>query len=119
MELLFDRIIKTRNNKILGLARNYLKETIAAGSKDIPTFPMVFQKFWSNIVYEPNPIRLKKDRTVIHEGKFFLNEVELGLIIGKTATDIRKENYLDYIHSYFLLLDLTDPIQLQSKFVLN
>ena len=116
MELLFDKIIKRGNNKILGLGKNYLKEAIAAGSKDIPKFPMVFQKFWSNIVYEPNPIRLKKDRTVFHEGKNILNEVELGFVIGKQAIDIKKDNYLDYIDSFFLLLDLTDPIQFQSKY---
>ena len=42
------------------------------------------------------------------------NPVELGIVIGKTASNINKEDYQSYIHSYFLLLDLTDQIELQS-----
>ena len=72
MELLFDKIIKRSNNKILGLARNYLKEAIAAGVTDLPNSPIVFQKPWSNIVYEPNPVKLKKDRNVSHEGNYYI-----------------------------------------------
>ena len=68
MELLFDKVIKRSNNKILGLARNYLKEAIAGGAHDLPKFPIVFQKPWSNIVFEPNPIKLRKDSNVAHEG---------------------------------------------------
>jgi 2-keto-4-pentenoate hydratase/2-oxohepta-3-ene-1,7-dioic acid hydratase in catechol pathway len=34
--------------------------------------------------------------------------VELGIVIGKEAKSIKKENYLDYIEAYFIGLDLTD-----------
>ena len=34
--------------------------------------------------------------------------VELGFVIGKKASKIKKENYLDYIEAFFVCLDLTD-----------
>jgi 2-keto-4-pentenoate hydratase/2-oxohepta-3-ene-1,7-dioic acid hydratase in catechol pathway len=34
--------------------------------------------------------------------------VELGFVISKTASNIKKEDYLDYIEAYFVCLDLTD-----------
>lgn len=39
---------------------------------------------------------------------FFTNLVELGIVIGKEARSIKKENFLDYIEAYFVCLDLTD-----------
>ena len=34
--------------------------------------------------------------------------VELGFIISKTAKYIKKEDYKDYIESYFICLDISD-----------
>lgn len=36
------------------------------------------------------------------------HEVELGVIIGMTAKNIKKENVMDYIEGYFLGIDFTD-----------
>jgi 2-keto-4-pentenoate hydratase/2-oxohepta-3-ene-1,7-dioic acid hydratase in catechol pathway len=70
MNYLFDNLIKTNQNKIFGLARNYLKQAIEAGAKDLPTYPLVFGKSWSSIIYEPNHIRIKtvEGHVIDHEG---------------------------------------------------
>ena len=67
MNYLFDNLIKTNQNKILGLAKNYLNTAIQNGAKDIPTYPLVFGKPWSSLIYEPNPIKIKKEHIVNHE----------------------------------------------------
>jgi hypothetical protein len=73
MNYLFDNLIKTNQNKILGLAKNYLKSAIASGAQNLPTYPLVFGKAWSSLTYEPKSIRLKGDSHVIfHEGKIFV-----------------------------------------------
>jgi 2-keto-4-pentenoate hydratase/2-oxohepta-3-ene-1,7-dioic acid hydratase in catechol pathway len=71
MNFLFDNLIKKQQNKILCLAKNYLKHAIEMGSKDVPTSPIVFGKPWSSLVCEPNPIKLRsrKDHVVDHECK--------------------------------------------------
>ena len=68
-----------------------------------PSFPVLFEKPWSSLVYEPNPI------TFIKGSKNHIDhEVELGIVIKKEAKNINKNDYLDYIDSYFVCLDLTD-----------
>ena len=69
MNYLFDNLIKTQQNKILCLAKNYLKHAIEMGAKEVPPYPLVFSKPWSSLVYEPNPIRIKKSSHIVdHEG---------------------------------------------------
>jgi len=72
MNSAFDKIIKKQQNKILCLAKNYLKHVIEMGGKDVPTFPVIFEKPWSTIVYEPNPIKFIKNNknTIDHEGSY-------------------------------------------------
>ena len=67
MNYLFDNLIRTNQNKILGLAKNYLKIAIQNGAKDIPTYPIVFGKPWSSLIYEPNTIKIKRERIIDHE----------------------------------------------------
>lgn len=70
MNLLFDKLIKTPQNKILCLAKNYLKHAIEMGAKDVPPYPLTFSKPWSSLIYEPNPVKIKaKEGHIIdHEG---------------------------------------------------
>jgi hypothetical protein len=70
MNYLFDNLIKTNQGKILGLAKNYFKQAIDNGTKDLPKYPLVFEKAWSSIIIEPNNIKIKTDETHIvdHEG---------------------------------------------------
>jgi 2-keto-4-pentenoate hydratase/2-oxohepta-3-ene-1,7-dioic acid hydratase in catechol pathway len=55
------------------MAKNYLKHAIEMGAKDVPEKPIVFEKPWSSLVYEPNPIklRIKEDHIIDHECKYF------------------------------------------------
>jgi 2-keto-4-pentenoate hydratase/2-oxohepta-3-ene-1,7-dioic acid hydratase in catechol pathway len=38
----------------------------------------------------------------------YIKIVELGFVISKTAKNIKKDEFLDYIEAYFVCLDLTD-----------
>jgi len=51
-----------------------LKNVKVIGGADIPPYPLVFEKSWSSLVWEPNPIKIKtKDNHKIdHEGKLLL-----------------------------------------------
>jgi len=71
MNSLFDKLIKTPQNKILCLAKNYLKHAIEMGAKDVPAYPLVFSKPWSSLIYEPNQIKIKtyQGHVIDHEGK--------------------------------------------------
>jgi 2-keto-4-pentenoate hydratase/2-oxohepta-3-ene-1,7-dioic acid hydratase in catechol pathway len=62
-------ILRKDQNKILGLAKNYLKQYIEKGGKDLPTHPLIFEKPWSSILFEPNPVKInsKENRFVDHE----------------------------------------------------
>lgn len=62
-------ILRKDQNKILGLAKNYLKQYIEKGGKDLPTHPLIFEKPWSSILFEPNNIKtkIKENRIVDHE----------------------------------------------------
>ena len=62
MNIVFEKLIKQSNNKILCIAKNYLKHAKEMNS-EVPKFPVFFEKPWSSLVWEPNPISLK-----IHEG---------------------------------------------------
>jgi 2-keto-4-pentenoate hydratase/2-oxohepta-3-ene-1,7-dioic acid hydratase in catechol pathway len=71
MNLLFDKLIKTPQNKIICLAKNYLKHALEMGEKNVPSYPVAFSKPWSSIIYEPNPVRIKMNEghRIDHEGK--------------------------------------------------
>lgn len=103
MNYLFDSLIKKEQNKIVCLAKNYLKHVKEMGANDFPPYPLFFGKCWSSIVYEPNTIKIHTigDHIIDHE-------LELGFVIGKQAKNVKKEDALDYIKAYFLCLDLTD-----------
>ena len=70
MQNLFDSTIKRNQNKILGLAKNYLKEAILKGETNISPYPLIFEKPWSTILLEPNSVRLdpNSNNIVDHEG---------------------------------------------------
>lgn len=74
MNYLFDTIIKRPQNKVVCMAKNYLKHAIEMGNKELPPYPLFFGKPWSSIVFEPNPIILRtKDNHIIdHERNSYL-----------------------------------------------
>ena len=71
MQNLFDTLIKKDQNKIICLAKNYLKHAIEMGAKNISPYPVVFEKPWSTLIHEPNNILLDSNSThdVDHESK--------------------------------------------------
>lgn len=79
-----------------------------------------------NISAPPKPsIFLKPSSSYIVEGQcikipqgFAVNqEVELGVVIGKTCKDVSEENALDYIGGYCVALDMTATCQLVGKVI--
>jgi 2-keto-4-pentenoate hydratase/2-oxohepta-3-ene-1,7-dioic acid hydratase in catechol pathway len=86
-------------NKIIGIARNFSRE---GGIKD---YPVLFSKPWSTLVLPNNPIKITKDLIINYE-------LELGVMIGKECSRIKREEYLDYIGGYFLTLDLTEKSEI-------
>jgi acylpyruvate hydrolase len=74
MNYLFDNLIKTKQNKILCLAKNYLKHVKEMGGTEVPPFPLVFGKPWSSLLYEPNSVKIKtkEGHKIDHEGKYYM-----------------------------------------------
>ena len=83
------------------------------GGSNATAFPVLFEKPWSTLVYEPNPVKLIKGNTNKID-----HEVELGIVIGKEAKNIDRKNYLDYIDYYFVCLDLSDRTYQASKYLI-
>jgi 2-keto-4-pentenoate hydratase/2-oxohepta-3-ene-1,7-dioic acid hydratase in catechol pathway len=70
MNNLFENLIFKPQNKILCLAKNYLKHALEMGHKDVPPYPVVFGKPWSSLTYEPNSVKIKtkEGHNIDHEG---------------------------------------------------
>jgi len=97
MNKLFLQSIKRSNPKILALAKNYLP----AGSKDVPSNPIIFTKPCSSILF--------KGENLILNTKSQINyEIELGVVIGTAGKNIDRKHALDHVGGYFLCLDMTD-----------
>jgi acylpyruvate hydrolase len=125
MKDLFNKVIHSKNNKIICIGKNYLDHVNEMGGKNTPSKPTVFTKPWSAIVEQPDSVKLpnwSKVKESLSEDTLKINkllniteqvynyELELGLEIGKTVKnyDHNKQDYRDYISNYFLALDLTN-----------
>ncbi len=88
-------------SKIVAIGLNYFDH--AKESKmEIPKSPLVFAKFNNSITGPTDPIiiPLKITQQVDYEA-------ELGVIIGKKAKNIEKEEALDYVFGYTILNDVS------------
>jgi len=87
--------------KIVAIGRNYAQHAKELGNA-VPTSPFFFLKPTTS--YLPlnsnSQIRLPPGCEVHHE-------VELGVVIGKTASKISSQNAYDYVGGYCVALDLT------------
>ncbi|XP_018561813.1 fumarylacetoacetate hydrolase domain-containing protein 2-like [Anoplophora glabripennis] len=90
----------TRPDKVLGVALNY-KEACDRGNIPYPAEPIVFSKFASTII---GPYDVVK-KPLASEAVDW--EVELVVVIGKKAQNVRAENALDYVFGYTATQDLT------------
>jgi len=77
--------------------RDHAAETGAAVPKEPPVFPK-----WNNAILDPGEpiLRPRGEKTLDWE-------VELGVVIGKTARFVSKEKALDYIYGYTIINDVS------------
>merc|ERR1712060_7340 len=87
-------------SKIVCVGKNYVEHAIETG-EGIPKEPVIFNKFPSSITAHNSHIHIPKiGATVDWEG-------ELGVVIGKQAYNVKKENALDYVAGYLCANDVS------------
>ena len=87
--------------KIICLGKNYAAHAQEFDAK-IPESPILFSKAGSALNGPTDPIILPKDVTRVD------GEVELAVVIGKTACRVAERNALEYVAGYTVLNDVTD-----------
>jgi acylpyruvate hydrolase len=88
-------------SKIVAIGLNYFDHA-KESNMEIPASPLVFAKFNNSITGPTDPIVIPVEIT-----KQVDYEAELGVIIGKRAKNIDKENALDYVFGYTILNDVS------------
>ncbi|XP_070539811.1 oxaloacetate tautomerase FAHD1, mitochondrial-like [Ptychodera flava] len=86
--------------KIVCVGRNYSEHAAELGNK-VPSEPVIFIKPTSSYVTEGNPIKIPHGSTNLH------HEVELGVVIGKTGSNIPESSAMQHVGGYTLALDMT------------
>jgi 2-keto-4-pentenoate hydratase/2-oxohepta-3-ene-1,7-dioic acid hydratase in catechol pathway len=87
--------------KIIGIGLNYLDHCREQNVK-VPDYPLVFAKFGTAIAGPYDPIEW--DAALTNEVDY---EGELGIVIGKTARRVAKEDALDYVFGYTVANDVS------------
>ncbi len=108
---LYKQMFNVTHNKVIAMARNYGSHVDEIGEK-APAKPLFFDKPIGSCINQSGSVMYLKSDNVIHY------EVEMGIIIGLKAKNIKPEDYLDYIEGYFVGIDFTDRT-LQSRFKKN
>lgn len=90
-----------RPSKILCIGLNYRKHAAEAGM-EVPKVPIVFMKATSSLSGPFDPIYIPKNSLKTDW------EVELGVVIGKRAKYVSKENAMDYVAGYCLHNDVSE-----------
>jgi 2-keto-4-pentenoate hydratase/2-oxohepta-3-ene-1,7-dioic acid hydratase in catechol pathway len=90
----------TDPGKFICIGLNY-RDHAEEANQPIPKEPPIFAK-WSNAILDPNEPILRP------RGSNQLDwEVELGVVIGKTARFVSKEKALDYVWGYTIINDVS------------
>ncbi|QDP42253.1 fumarylacetoacetate hydrolase family protein [Radiobacillus deserti] len=87
-------------SKIICVGKNY-KEHVAEMKSEIPEYPVLFAKF-SNALIGPEDFIQKSEKTNQLD-----YEVELAVVIGKEASEVTKEEALDYVAGYTIGNDVS------------
>ena len=89
-----------RPTQVFGIGLNYRDHAAETGAA-VPKEPPVFPK-WNNSILDPGEpiLRPRGEKTLDWE-------VELGLVIGKTARFVSKEKALDYVYGYTIINDVS------------
>ncbi|SDQ08712.1 fumarylacetoacetate hydrolase family protein [Virgibacillus salinus] len=93
--------------KIICVGKNYAEHAVEMES-DVPEFPVLFAKF-SNALIGPEDVIEKRNVTQKLD-----YEAELTVVIGKEASQVKKEDALDYIAGYTIGND-TSARDLQKR----
>ena len=102
----YNRLFKP-HRKILCIGKNYLKHVNErahiVGMAEVPTSPLWFDKPFSSIITNSGNVLVPKGGDVHHE-------VELCLLWGKTAKNVKKEEWRDFVKGYAVGIDFTDRL---------
>ncbi|ORZ36244.1 hypothetical protein BCR44DRAFT_1433068 [Catenaria anguillulae PL171] len=90
---------RTTGRKIVAIGRNFADHAKELGNA-VPTKPMFFLKPTSSYRPAGQPITIPAQCDVHHE-------VELGVVIGKRATQVPEAQAMDHVAGYTLAIDLT------------
>ncbi|CAH1981985.1 unnamed protein product [Acanthoscelides obtectus] len=90
--------------KIIGVAANY-RALLKVLKKDVPKEPGIFIKPSTSYITEGKQIMIPKGFSVNEE-------VELGIIIGKKAKHVSREEAMRYVGGYCVALDMTATCRL-------
>lgn len=90
----------TRPRKIICVGLNYRKHADETKAK-YPEVPVLFNKFDNALTGHQQEIKVPRTTERLD------HEVELGIVIGKTAKHVKKENALDYVFGYCTTNDLS------------
>ena len=87
-------------SKIVCVGLNY-REHAAEGGREAPTRPLLFAKFANTIVGDGDPV-------VRHQGTHALDlEVELGVVIRRTARRVTRADAMDHVAGYIVVNDIS------------
>jgi 2-keto-4-pentenoate hydratase/2-oxohepta-3-ene-1,7-dioic acid hydratase in catechol pathway len=98
----------SRPQKILCIGRNYAEHAKELGNKPSSGEPVFFAKSVSSMIAHEERVRLPREFGRID------HEVELALVIGKTASHIAAQSAREFIAGYTILNDVTAR-ELQKK----
>ncbi|XP_073239687.1 uncharacterized protein [Porites lutea] len=85
---------------IIGVGRNFREHAAELGNP-VPKTPLIFLKPPSSYLQQGGKIKVPPGCKKLH------HEVELGVVIGKTATSVSETNAMDHVGGYALALDMT------------
>lgn len=88
-------------SKVVGIGLNYRDHAAEAGLA-VPTEPIIFLKATTCLAGPDDPVRLPAGANKVDY------EVELGVVIGKTARSVSAEQALDYVAGYCVVNDLSE-----------
>jgi 2-keto-4-pentenoate hydratase/2-oxohepta-3-ene-1,7-dioic acid hydratase in catechol pathway len=90
-----------RPGKIVCVGLNYRSHVTEGAGRDVPDRPLLFSKFANAVVADDEPI-------VRPEGCHALDlEVELGVVIGKTARRMPRDQAMDHVAGYVVVNDIS------------
>jgi acylpyruvate hydrolase len=87
-------------SKVFCVGLNY-KEHVTETKRDLPTYPVLFPKFASNLIAANRPIRVPPESAQVdYEG-------ELAVVIGTRGRRISREHALEHVLGYTVANDVT------------